>query len=1093
MQLAGQKVTSARQVTPKPAVPFGLKAPVNNRMAAKARTIAKKAPRKAGVDDLLNNQWMLCSQYYDYNQEAGALVEATPSAGGTVIAFSMIDATTVGIEGFINGASETIQATFTTDVSDELKAAGVIAIASIADGQTLIAESTYGPIVLKNFDSEGSPITAYVFSGGYMLINDMWAAVIGGDGQYAGMRYSYIYSSAVAPVNGTMTWGEGDSAVEIPVVIDQDDEHVKNVTIYNFGGYETAIDVILKEDRTFAIPEQEMFYYSSTYGYVYLDGYDAGYLTTLTGTGTETALTFDMEWLLWLTDGEKIYIYDTAKSPATITMTEGEFVYPGAVPDVAATPADPEIRALSNYEAASGYGYINVTIPTVDVNDNDIREDKLYYQFYSDINGDIQPITFTTDLYTKIAEDMSLIPYTFTDNYDFADNVTYKTVFLNYNFNTMYDRIGVKSIYMGGDETHESNIVWADVEKKEITNEWVAADQGYKNTQDVTDIEIGATVVGKFAAGDNTVNTPKYYTVGGAVRMYVGNTLTITSEEPMLKIEITMTENAADANAMLKADQETYTYSSKDKIGTWTGEATQVVFTVPTKEEVGTSANPQARIAKIAIYFTEEPITLPDGVTPEEWALEGFWGSDLDDGNDVFRTTEVAFDGTDVYVKGLPYWFEDAWLKGKLDTESNIVTFPKGQLVGEDSYGKEYIVGYDEDLCDIQYEYNASAKTLIQLTPYVMESKTKSGLDDEGELAIWGLWQFSYFHVGEATEVTKVEVPEELATETYNFTASEWVEESDGADAARKNALSKKALRKAMVSQPYSYQMEVGFDGQDVYFKGFSENTSDMWAKGTLSADGKTVTIPAGQYLGFLSSWAYVFDYYITALGADGETFEDIVLNYDAANKTFSTEQTIILNGSMFVNYPYQTFTNVGINKMAEFAATPADPSIGSYKFTDVSYPYIDFVVPTQDTEGNEIVGSKLFYTIWIEEDGVEKPFAVLADQYKYVDEDMTEIPYTWDDSWDIYKGGSRFYINPADVVTSWKKFGIQSIYYGGGETHKSNIVWMDNPVYEPTGISGVNINNQDKKDVIYDLQGRRVTAPKKGIYIMNGKKVVVK
>ena len=114
----------------------------------------------------------------------------------------------------------------------------------------------------------------------------------------------------------------------------------------------------------------------------------------------------------------------------------------------------------------------------------------------------------------------------------------------------------------------------------------------------------------------------------------------------------------------------------------------------------------------------------------------------------------------------------------------------------------------------------------------------------------------------------------------------------------------------------------------------------------------------------------------------------------------------------------------------------------------------------------------------------------MLADEYKYIEEDITEIPYEYDDSYDIYRGGSRFYINPATVVPTWKKIGIQSIYYGGDECNKSNIVWMDNPSYDAgTGISSVLSNNQ--QDIIFNLAGQRVQKAQKGIYIMNGKKIL--
>lgn len=45
----------------------------------------------------------------------------------------------------------------------------------------------------------------------------------------------------------------------------------------------------------------------------------------------------------------------------------------------------------------------------------------------------------------------------------------------------------------------------------------------------------------------------------------------------------------------------------------------------------------------------------------------------------------------------------------------------------------------------------------------------------------------------------------------------------------------------------------------------------------------------------------------------------------------------------------------------------------------------------------------------------------------------------------------------------------------------------------EETGIESVTDDAECSQTIYYDLQGRRVTNPTKGIYIMNGKKVLVK
>ena len=43
------------------------------------------------------------------------------------------------------------------------------------------------------------------------------------------------------------------------------------------------------------------------------------------------------------------------------------------------------------------------------------------------------------------------------------------------------------------------------------------------------------------------------------------------------------------------------------------------------------------------------------------------------------------------------------------------------------------------------------------------------------------------------------------------------------------------------------------------------------------------------------------------------------------------------------------------------------------------------------------------------------------------------------------------------------------------------------------TGIEQITTSTTDGAKVIYDLQGRRVQAPSKGLYIVNGKKMIIR
>ena len=628
------------------AAPFKVQVPVNNRFVAKAKSNARKAPRKVAVEDFFDKDFMLCSEYYDYDETEG-LVEATPAAGGTPITISKIDDETVGIDGFIADATETIQATLSLKVDEELAAEGVVAVVTIAEGQTLLRDDTYGPVSLFNAD-EGD-IIAYVLENGYVMFDDLWYYGLGEDyGTYpAGTRMSDYNYSVVVPANGKMAFADNEGNEEnVIVYIDQDPESPKTVTVYNFGGYEAAVDVSLKEDQSFVIDAQPLFYYNSTYGYFYVAGLlisgGSYYLDTLTGIGTENALTFNGTWMVYSpTKGSIMGIYE----PAVITLTDGEFVYP-VIPDVAAKPADPEILAVNNYDAEKGYGSVAFTIPTTDVDGNDIKEDKLFYQLYSDINGDIQPIVFTPEICEMLEEDMTIIPYTFTDNWDFQDRGDYKVVFLNYNFNKTYDRIGVKSIYTGGGETNESEIVWEDVEKEEPAgpsgtfdfNALTEAQQpvSTSNTHDGDIPKEGQVLqsgVVSLAVSASTTSTPNRYwkttDYGIQLRVY-GGTLTFEVPEGY-------TITGIDCNAPTWSDSNTFDPESEkieEEIPAqhylWAGSAEKVTLTVNGKT-----------------FFNSIVVTVEGGDEPgpEEEAIDPEGKTYTFDDSDMEGWTAIDADG----------------------------------------------------------------------------------------------------------------------------------------------------------------------------------------------------------------------------------------------------------------------------------------------------------------------------------------------------------------------------------------------------------------------------------------------------------------
>lgn len=82
----------------------------------------------------------------------------------------------------------------------------------------------------------------------------------------------------------------------------------------------------------------------------------------------------------------------------------------------------------------------------------------------------------------------------------------------------------------------------------------------------------------------------------------------------------------------------------------------------------------------------------------------------------------------------------------------------------------------------------------------------------------------------------------------------------------------------------------VGFDGNDVYVQGVSADFPTSWIKGTL--DGTTVTFKKNQYLGDYST------YHIWASGTDGSVLTDFYMEYDAATKTLTALNDLLINAA---------------------------------------------------------------------------------------------------------------------------------------------------------------------------------------------------
>ncbi len=373
------------------------------------------------------------------------------------------------------------------------------------------------------------------------------------------------------------------------------------------------------------------------------------------------------------------------------------------------------------------------------------------------------------------------------------------------------------------------------------------------------------------------------------------------------------------------------------------------------------------------------------------------------DGTSEMPSIDVTVDGNQVTIVGLAYWFPEGAVTGTLD--GNTITIPGGQWLGTDEYGDEFLIGTDDGETiseNIVFEYDPEAGTLSAVTLFIAESAFAY------DMQLYTYWSAAVFGLEAPEKPEAVVIPAGLDTSLYKF---------DGRDTYQDKLVIK-----------YVY---VGFDADTVYIKGMSDYVTEGWIKGVKDAEG-IYQFPE-VFLGVFESYLGDYDVFTQATS----------MTYDALKDRFVCDEFITLADG----YALDEFAEIVLSKFSEVAATPADPAFTDFKFADVTYPSVEFEIPLIGTADEDLNPEKLSYIFFIQKGNEQSPLVFTTDLYQELEDDLTEIPYNFSDDWDIYNG--LIYLNQSEEeVRTWEKLGLQSIYRGGDEEHKSNIVWFDVKAY---------------------------------------------
>lgn len=423
-----------------------------------------------------------------------------------------------------------------------------------------------------------------------------------------------------------------------------------------------------------------------------------------------------------------------------------------------------------------------------------------------------------------------------------------------------------------------------------------------------------------------------------------------------------------------------------------------------------------------------------------------------------------ADDGETVWIKNLIPdlgTFTDVWVKGTVVDDGRRILVPAGQIlrINKNIVYYLYPMGYEKknDLIYATYEF------YDEPIPFVVDGdELRLDYSEESNISVGVVMynsdreslQIDFLGMSAITfkrlEQHKAQMPVGLETKDYVFQLKDSHDNTIGE------------------------VVKVGIDGDSIYISGLF---NELWPfdpvciKGTF--DGTKAVFPLNQLL-FLQNgeWRYLY-----------ASKDSLILEYNRNVDMFTSNCGILccydINGE---RVEMSDFIHLDMSLFEDKPAVPASPEVMYFKKNDTRYSESHIYVLLQDNMGGFIDRTKIFVKIYL--DG--EPYVLTTEIYPELENDIDEIPYgiMLTDNFESYISTvlNQQYIQiriPGDKY--YKRICAQTIYYGGGERHMSDIVCLDNQT------SDIQVLTAEKtvKDVkFYTLSGSEVTSPVKGVYI---------
>lgn len=490
---------------------------------------------------------------------------------------------------------------------------------------------------------------------------------------------------------------------------------------------------------------------------------------------------------------------------------------------------------------------------------------------------------------------------------------------------------------------------------------------------------------------------------------------------------------------------------------------------------------------------------------PQDYALSGYFFTYAGMAYASGLAQQVAVEDDAVYISNMfPIMLEErtSWTKGELNEAGDVITFPVQHAYSDDWYA----IGCDLDFYvgDVVFDEEG---TVVDVRPFEFKKEGEYiYIDDVNEVDEEGYAVVNH-HIGFFTynDDESIELYDYVAGHKYTpFNTGEKVVVPAEAEVVD-------YVYRALddYGDPVTYQYQVAFNGNEVYFNGLTPDQSG-WVMGTLD-EKNVVKIASGQYVG-INKYFYTFFSALRVAGFDPNgdanftiepTFE---LQYDPTDGEFSFVDPEVFVGELIYtgSGTYAVYAGFGENTISPLgeaeAAIPTAPyNLFIYDLEDYGYEQWDFgfTLDNLGTEGEYLVPSNLMVYLFLDDD----LFTFEPGEY-WLDEPICGIAYDAYDSNDAYYHNDDnffdLYINK-DLL--YNRLGVVAAYTAGGVTNYSEIVYLD-PVTEEVssepltayqleqlgegGTTAIeHVKTAGKEVHYYDLQGRRVGAKTPGLRIV--------